>query len=432
MFVRIVLLSIASLMLVQVGLRQLDANAPFMSGDAPFEQASGAPAAWQDDPAADLAASSESAHGIAPRVSIRPHIVDLRARVKPHLRDAVWEADAAFAAVGSDADAHCTAAISCMQAFARLIDARFVARFAVLALAVCAFLLALRAWWLRRIRDDLHALTAALRAAVRCPTTTAGDASSSSSSSLLSAPPSFDSRLRELHGVARALGDLLCRRSGADQDRSTFFPAFLRQIESHAARLRAYATNGARWHLRVALVEDIDLFQDLARQFVETVGGGADHAPVGVEAYLRDRFIFGANTSDARIVLHLNAGEAFELPRTALVRLVDNLVGNALAHGAPPVEICTARGPRSWTLSVRDHGQGVGASLPDEGALAAPPLAARAARASTLGLGKHWGMGMSIVRRLARLCNAKLKIGDHPEGGLWVRVIVPMEKEARA
>ncbi|WP_321783958.1 ATP-binding protein [Paraburkholderia sp. J94] len=428
MFVRIVLLSIASLMLVQVGLRQFDAGAPFMSGDAAFDHASSASAAWQDDLGADLSASAEST-GIAPRVSIRPHIVDLRASVKPRLRDAVWEADAALAAASRDATAHCTTALSCMQAFARSIDARlnadFAARFAALALAVGACLFALRAWWLRRIRDDLRELTAALRASTCCA---ASVTSTTSSASAPSAPPAFDS-LRELHGLARALGDLLCRRSGAAQDRSTTFPAFLRQIETHAARLRAYAMNGARWNLRVALVEDIDLFQDLARQFADTAGGGANHAPVGVEAYLKDRFIYGANASDARIVLHLEAGDAFELPRTALVRLVDNLVGNALAHGAPPVEICTARGPRSWTLSVRDHGTGVGANLPDEGALAAPSLAARAA---SLGLGKHWGMGISIVRRLARLCNAKLKIGDHPEGGLWVRVIVPMDKAQRA
>jgi signal transduction histidine kinase len=111
------------------------------------------------------------------------------------------------------------------------------------------------------------------------------------------------------------------------------------------------------------------------------------------------------------------------------VRLVDNLVGNAQAHGKPPIEICTARGPRSWTLSVRDHGEGVAASLP-EGAAPAAPLPA--SRAASLRLDSHWGMGLSIVRRLARLCNAKLKIGNHPEGGLWVRVIVPMDKARHA
>ncbi|MCP3709543.1 ATP-binding protein [Paraburkholderia sp. CNPSo 3274] len=85
--------------------------------------------------------------------------------------------------------------------------------------------------------------------------------------------------------------------------------------------------------------------------------------------------------------------------------------------------------PRTWTLSVRDHGEGVAASLPEGGALASPLLASRAA---SLRLDSHWGMGLSIVRRLARLCNAKLKIGNHPEGGLWVRVIVPMDKARHA
>jgi hypothetical protein len=40
-------------------------------------------------------------------------------------------------------------------------------------------------------------------------------------------------------------------------------------LESHAARLRERALQVKEWHKRVAFVEDIDLFSNLARQFVE-------------------------------------------------------------------------------------------------------------------------------------------------------------------
>jgi len=410
LFVRILLLWVASLMLAHVGFRYLDADSPFMPGGATFDPASTTQAARQQDVELQLSADIASAHGIAPLVSIRPHFVDLAAGVAPHLRDSIWAPNAVTSANALHLREACSSGVARLKKVARRIDARFDVRFAALLLALCALLLALRAWWLQTVRHDLLAMAATLRLAA----SGAGPA------------PALVHRPRKLHGLARALGDLSCRRSGTVEDRSATFAAFLRQIESRTARLRAYAMNVTRWNLRVALVEDIDLFQDLARQFVDTVGhGGANHAPVSVDAYLKDRYVYGANADDARIVLRLDAGEAFELPRSALVRLVDNLVGNAHAHGAPPVEISTTRGARTWTLSVRDHGDGVGASLPEGGALAPPLLASRAA---SLGLGSHWGMGLSIVRRLARLCNAKLKIGDHPDGGLWVRVIVPMDK----
>ncbi|MEM5314523.1 ATP-binding protein [Paraburkholderia sp. JHI869] len=411
LFARIFLLWMASLMLAHVGFRYLDADSPFNFGDTAFDPASAAHPAQQQDAELDLELAAQGAivRGIAPLVSIKPDIVNVGAEVAPHLRDAIWAPYAATSANASYLRKACSSSLVCLKTVARWFDARFAA----LLLALCALLLALRAWWLRTVRRDLLEMIDTLRIA------TSGTG----------APPVLADCPRKLHGLACAIGDLVCRRSGALEDQSATFAAFLRQIESRAARLRAYAMTVTRWNLRVALVEDIDLFQDVARQFVDTAGhGGANHAPVNVDAYLKDRFVYGAH-ADASIALRLDAGEAFALPRSALARLVNNLVGNAQAHGKPPIEICTARGLRTWTLSVRDHGEGVGANLPEGGALASPALASRAA---SLGLDSHWGMGLSIVRRLARLCNAKLKIGNHPEGGLWVRVIVPMDKTRQA
>ncbi|QGZ60021.1 sensor histidine kinase [Paraburkholderia acidiphila] len=411
MFARIFLLWIASLMLVQAGFRYLDVDSPLSFGETAFDPSSPSAAAQQQEAELqlELAAQGASVQGIAPLVSIRPAAVDLGAHVAPHLRDAIWAPHAGASSNDAYLREACSSGVTCLKTVTRWVDVRLAAHMVVL----CVVLLALRAWWLRTVRHDLLAMIATLRSAA----------------SGTEPPPARVDTPRNLHGLARAIGDLLCRRSGTVEDQSAMFAAFLRQIESRVARLRAYAMNVTRWNLRVALVEDIDLFQDLARQFVDTAGqGGANHAPVNVDAYLKDRFVYGAN-ADASIVLRLDAGEAFALPRAALGRLVDNLVGNAQAHGKPPIEICTARGPRTWTLSVRDHGEGTGASLPEGGTLASPALASRAA---SLGLDSHWGMGLSIVRRLARLCNAKLKIGNHPEGGLWVRMIVPMEKTRQA
>ncbi|MFP4902162.1 hypothetical protein ACLFKT_24055 [Paraburkholderia sp. BR14261] len=236
-------------MLVQVGFRYLDAESLLDFGDTAFEPASATQVAQQQDAELELelAAQGASVRGIAPLVSIKPDIVNLGAEVTPHLRDAIWAPHAGTASNASYLREACSSGFTRLKMAARWFDARFAA----LMLALGVLLFALRAWWLRTVRHDLLAMIATLRAAPSA----SGPAPALA---LVDCP-------RKLHGLARAIGDLLCRRTGAVEDQSATFAAFLRQTESRVARLRAYAMNVTRWNLRVALVEDIDLFQDLAR-----------------------------------------------------------------------------------------------------------------------------------------------------------------------
>ncbi len=387
-------------MLAQIGFPYFDTvGSPGLSDKLSLDAAPAASSAWQDDDDIGLSANDARPHGIAPRVSIHPRFADLGDEVAPHLRDAIWAPDVAThwnPSFAHDSDTHWVGAPMLAQ---------FAAAYALLA----GLLVALRSWWRREVRNDLQQMSAMLR---------------KSSADIGDAPEFTPGRRRELHDLARSLGDLLCRRNGAVEDESRTFTAFLKLIEARAARLRAIATNIAGWNLRVTLIEDIDIFQDVARQFGNAAGlSENDTTPVSVDAYLKDRFLYGVNADDSRIVLRLQAGEAFELPRAALVRLIDNLVGNALAHGAPPVEIGTARTARNWTLSVRDHGAGGAERLLENARLS--PL--RASSAAGRDMGAHWGIGLSIVGRLAQRCNATLKIGDHPEGGLCVRMVVAID-----
>lgn len=388
-------------MLAQIGFPYIDtADSPSLASERSFDSAPTPTSAWQDEIDAGLSTNDGRPHGIAPSLSIHPHFADLGAEVAPHLRDALWVSDSAThwdASYRHVSDRHA-------------IDARLAAQIAAGCTLLAALLFALRSWCARLVRHDLRRLSIMLHG---------------SSAANGDAPEFTSGRWRETQQLARTLGDLLCRRTGAAADQSHTFTAFVKLIEARAARLRSIASNVTGWNLRVTLIEDIDIFQDVARQFSNAAGLSEDDTtPVSVDAYLKDRFLYGVNADDSRIALRLQAGEAFELPRTALVRLIDNLVGNALAHGAPPVEIGTARTTRNWILSVRDHGAG-GAEQLEERARMAP---LRAAQAANRGLGAHWGIGLAIVGRLARRCNATLKIGDHPEGGLCVRVVVAIDE----
>ncbi|AUT73123.1 integral membrane sensor signal transduction histidine kinase [Paraburkholderia hospita] len=415
LFARTVLLSVAMLLTVHVGYRLIESVSLAADGFPSSAPQAGASYAAREDTFLDTGDATR----IGPALSIRPRIVDLGASVTPSLRAAVWNAAPMSASLPTSLTASMSAfALADTASPDSWDDAPFSyaydPRFAPLILSLPAALIALCAYWFCQMRRNLCELAQMARNA---------DAGGTA----LRAP---DRGVCDVRVLARALNDLMGRHSRALDEQSTALAAFSRQIDARVARLRTRALHVAQWHRRVGFIEDIDLFSNVARQFVDVVGRSETQAAhVCVDAWLHDRFVHGATLDDAKIVLRLNAGADFKLPRNALERLVGNLVGNALAHGAPPIEICTARGVRTWMLSVRDHGKGISES---ELAAATQPFVRFTSNETTdephMELGEHWGLGLAIVSRLAQHCGAKLKLGNHPEGGLWARVIVSMPK----
>lgn len=95
---------------------------------------------------------------------------------------------------------------------------------------------------------------------------------------------------------------------------------------------------------------------------------------------------------EAEIVVEGPAGLAVTADRDRLAQVVENLLGNALRHGASPVHVLSRRaGPGSVEIRVRDAGDGVSASV-------RPRLFGRFATGATGGT----GLGLFIVRELAR------------------------------
>lgn len=223
----------------------------------------------------------------------------------------------------------------------------------------------------------------------------------------------------ELRQLIRAFNDMIHRRNEAIEVQSAALAGLARHMELRTARLRARALGVVEWHKRVAFVEDIDSFSTIAQQLLDVAGRcNAAEPDVPVDDFLRDRFAMTSVMDRSLFVLDLKAGPRFMLSRTLLERLMANLVDNALAHGAPPIEISTSRTHREWTLSVRDHGEGI--SEHELASATRPFVRLGADRGSG-----HWGLGLAVVARLARSCGALLKLGNHPDGGLRVQIVVP-------
>ncbi|HEY2020435.1 ATP-binding protein [Paraburkholderia sp.] len=254
---------------------------------------------------------------------------------------------------------------------------------------------------------------------------------------------------RELRELIGSFNDMMRRLNEAGDDQAVMLAGVAHDLKAPLTRLKLRASVLADENERAGLIRDVDSLTDIVQQFLEFAGQSADAGPpVEVDDFLREQFSSGDHGDPTEMVdsgesgesgesgppgesaeaplfaLDLRAGPLFTLPGTMLDRLVTNLVDNALEHGMPPVEIATGRDERHWTISVRDHGPGI----PDDRIAAAmkPFVRLDAARGGE----GHCGLGLAIVARLAHERGGRCQVGNHAQGGLEVRIELPVEDPA--
>jgi len=227
---------------------------------------------------------------------------------------------------------------------------------------------------------------------------------------------------RELRDLIGSFNDMMRRLNEAGDDQAVMLAGVAHDLKAPLTRLKLRASVLADESERAGLIRDVDSLTTIVQQFLEFAGQSAESGPMTeVEDFLREQFSTGDHEGDAPLfILDLRAGSRFTLPRALLDRLVTNLVDNAFEHGAPPVEISTLREGDQWIIDVRDHGPGI----PEERIAAAikPFVRLDAARGGE----GHCGLGLAIVVRLAHHRGGKCVVQNHPAGGLWVRVVLPV------
>jgi len=103
--------------------------------------------------------------------------------------------------------------------------------------------------------------------------------------------------------------------------------------------------------------------------------------------------------------------------RVRLVQIVTNLVTNAFKYGRPPVAVAATRNGDSIELRVCDRGEGVSDEL-------APLLFDKFVRGAGVG-NRGTGLGLFIVRELARLQGGDAWYEPNPDGGACFAVRLP-------
>jgi signal transduction histidine kinase len=108
----------------------------------------------------------------------------------------------------------------------------------------------------------------------------------------------------------------------------------------------------------------------------------------------------------------------------ALLRVLTNLLDNAVRHGDGRVAVTTARVNGTVTVAVVDDGPGFAEhDLPH----VFEPLF-RADRARS---GAHAGLGLAIARRLVRAHGGEVHAANEPDGGARLTVELPAAQDAR-
>ncbi|WP_372667224.1 ATP-binding protein [Amycolatopsis kentuckyensis] len=132
---------------------------------------------------------------------------------------------------------------------------------------------------------------------------------------------------------------------------------------------------------------------------------------------------WGPGAENSGVVADLPAGITAALDRRRLDIVVANLVGNAVRHGAPPVEVVLRADPGGIVLTVTDHGPGIPGEV-------LPRIFDRFAKADTSrARSEGSGLGLSIARENARLHGGDIVAADTGNGA---RFELRLPREARS
>jgi two-component system osmolarity sensor histidine kinase EnvZ len=238
-------------------------------------------------------------------------------------------------------------------------------------------------------------------------------------------PPLPESGPSEIAAVNRGFNAMLGNLRQIERDRAVLLAGVSHDLRTPLSRLRL----GIELEIgdeatRAAMVADIEEMDRIIGQFLDFARDDAATAlePADLNAIVAacvERYAqAGRPVTFAPGTIPL-----LPLKPTAISRLVANLVDNALAYGAPPVEVSTAlAGSHVW-LDVADRGAGI---PPDQvERLKQPFTRASAARAREDGAAGA-GLGLAIVDRIARIHGGSFDLSPRDGGGTIARVALPL------
>lgn len=232
----------------------------------------------------------------------------------------------------------------------------------------------------------------------------------------------------EIRAVTKQFNAMAERLERDDAERRVMLAGLPHDLRAPLARakLRLELMDDGPDSPKLGLQRDLTEVGSIADQFVAYLRGldqdTGSFKPVGLHELVRDRgFVWRESGHDVTIdradVSTCNADA------DALKRAIDNLIGNAFAHGCAPVGISgiasTDGGKSGYRIVVRDHGPGIPEARRAEALK--PFTRLDAAR----GASGHCGLGLVVAQSVARLHGGQIELADAPGGGLAAAIVLP-------
>ena len=234
-------------------------------------------------------------------------------------------------------------------------------------------------------------------------------------------PPLPEDGPSEIASLNRGFNRMIANLEQLERDRALLLAGVSHDLRTPLARLRLgleLGTQDAR--MKEGMADDIDEMDRIIGQFLDFARGDETTAfEVDDPNAVVDTCVERYARAGKDVQFAPGAVPAIPLRRTALSRLVANLVDNALAYGAPPVTVTSSLAGDRVVLDVADRGPGIPAD--QVARLKQPFTRASAARAAESGVAGA-GLGLAIVERIARMHGGALELLPREGGGTLARV----------
>jgi signal transduction histidine kinase len=225
----------------------------------------------------------------------------------------------------------------------------------------------------------------------------------------------------EVAQVARSFNNAAARIEALMAAQKSLLANASHELRSPLARLRVAVEMGgenptpaARDEIARNLVEIDALVEEIL------LASRLDHD--GSTGDLRRVDLLGLAAEEAARVAAQVEGTPIEVDAdaTLLRRMIRNLLENAEKHGAPPIDVEVSRAAGMARLTVSDRGKGV---PPGDRERLFDPFYRPAGRSEASG---GWGLGLSLVRQIARRHRGTARCDERPGGGTIFTVELPL------
>jgi two-component system, OmpR family, osmolarity sensor histidine kinase EnvZ len=231
---------------------------------------------------------------------------------------------------------------------------------------------------------------------------------------------------REVRAMVQAFNQLVDEVKSADAKKMQMLAGLSHDLRTPLTRLRLRAETRFEEPDAQAFEEDISAMQKMIDQFMAYVHGNARASLGREESVVEQLSRLMSQYPDEVCSLDIALKDAeLTLPNMGFQRLMTNLLDNALAYGAAPLEVTFAHrrvdGVPCAAITVYDSGKGMSALEFDS---AKQPFVRLG---DSQGVG-HSGLGLAIASQIADQLNGKLSTRNRADGMFGVEFSWPLAK----